>query len=377
MFKTYLISCLNRFRRSNAGNIALTGAVLLGVLGLGTGATIDTMRLQSAKTSLQDIADHAALTGAISSKAEDDEREAAVRDHIAIGSTSTPEVTIGNNVDVVFDDVRKVVTVRIPGKVSLFFDGYFGMDRGVTVESSAVYAVQSIDPVTVVFSLDVSGSMAWKTSDDVVKLDALKSATAVLFNEFEEGAASAELVEQVVRTGMSAFNTGVVKSRNLDWGWGHTERAISLLSAEGGTNSTTSLRRSYRQIRKDRDIRAAEDPRFNPAKLREYVVFMTDGDNNSAASDVASLEWCARMKADGMEVFTVAFEAPTKGERLLLECASSADGIEPANTSTMTLDQLRAARDGYFFYAEDAEEFREAFRVIGEAIVESEVRLNY
>ena len=83
---------------------------------------------------------------------------------------------------------------------------------------------------------------------------------------------------------------------------------------------------------------------------------MTDGDNNRPEWDVSSQQVCDRMKADNIEVFTVAFAAPSKGRALLEYCASE-------------------DKDDYFFDASNAAAFKEAFREIGKEIVERSVRI--
>ena len=72
---------------------------------------------------------------------------------------------------------------------------------------------------------------------------------------------------------------------------------------------------------------------------------MTDGDNNSTSDDTSTKATCTAAKEDGMEIYTVAFMAPTRGQNLLKECASSAS---------------------HYFQAENMAALVAAFKVIGE-----------
>jgi len=77
----------------------------------------------------------------------------------------------------------------------------------------------------------------------------------------------------------------------------------------------------------------------------KYLVFMTDGDNNSTSDDTSTKATCTSDKADGIEIYTVAFMAPTRGQTLLKDCASSTS---------------------HYFQAENMAALISAFKVIGE-----------
>ena len=56
---------------------------------------------------------------------------------------------------------------------------------------------------------------------------------------------------------------------------------------------------------------------------RRHIVFMTDGDNNYTSADTETKATCETAKAAGVQIFSVAFMAPSKGQKLLQYCASS------------------------------------------------------
>ena len=63
---------------------------------------------------------------------------------------------------------------------------------------------------------------------------------------------------------------------------------------------------------------------------------------------------CDSIKADGIEIFSVAFEAPYRGRQLLSYCASTED---------------------HYFDAGDSEEFLLAFEEIGDRIESALLRI--
>ena len=65
----------------------------------------------------------------------------------------------------------------------------------------------------------------------------------------------------------------------------------------------------------------------------KFIVFMTDGDNNYNSADSSTKLLCDKAKGEGIEVYTVAFAAPTRGKQLLAYCASTAEHFYDANSS--------------------------------------------
>ena len=46
-------------------------------------------------------------------------------------------------------------------------------------------------------------------------------------------------------------------------------------------------------------------------ELNRFMIFMTDGDNNYSSDDTETKALCDQYKADGIEIYSVAFEAPS------------------------------------------------------------------
>jgi hypothetical protein len=81
---------------------------------------------------------------------------------------------------------------------------------------------------------------------------------------------------------------------------------------------------------------------------------MTDGDNNANSYDTATKKTCDSAKAASIEIYTVAFMAPTKGQALLRNCAT--DG-------------------SHYFQAESMADLLAAFKKIGAKAANQTTRL--
>ncbi len=326
------------FLDDTSGNFAIMASIFMGALILLGAATIEVSRMISMRAQMQDMADSAALAGAYIAKNELGKREAHVRENILLNQGDLDGVNPSQTALINFNDDIEEVSVEIPVSFQSFFSGILGKDLlSVRAKSTVSYKTEKVDPVTIAFALDVSGSMGWgtvgtgNTATGASKIDVLKQSTKILFNELEAGTPNPDLLPDSIRTGMSAYNTALVDIQDMNWGWSHLEGAVDGLLAQGGTNSTPALDNAYKQIKDDRLFRKSNDPKFNPSTHREYVIFMTDGDNNQIIWDEDTATTCNAMRNDGIEMFSIAFTAPEKGEVLLLDCASWNDGVEKAD----------------------------------------------
>lgn len=383
-------------------------SLVLLACGVCIGAALDTTKMIQVHQRTSSLADAAALAGASASEGgeieiyagwknkdkdyDDIDREDIVLAYIEANAFKISPGVISGEPIIKFDDDNEVVRVTIPTIVKLSFGGFLGSsEKSVGATSSAKFLKNNIEPVSIAFALDVSGSMNWNAADGGPKIAALKSATGTLFDAIESGSDNPKQLEQTLRSGMSAYNTMLMANEAMDWGWDNLEKSVDRLTAGGGTNSTPALQNSYNQLLNDRAYRASKDKNYNPSILREYVIFMTDGDNNRPEWDTESAQVCKDIRADGIEIYSVAFQAPSKGELLLVECASF-DDPEKANDNKDFSKCMNNGSKGkgnalghcpdkddkseYFFDAKNAAAFKAAFKKIGEEIIRSDVRLN-
>ena len=390
------------YKVSQRGNFSVMAGFVIALVMLIVAAAIETSRMSSAKSQLQSITDIAVLAGAIAADAKDANRVEIVLAAIKENSYKIAPMELSAKPDIDFDDNAQILTVQIETKMNPALAQLLGKkELNVAAESSSLYAPDSVAPISIAFALDVSGSMGFTASDgNSSKIETLQDSIGVLFKALEKGSKDKDKLAKALRTGMSAYNTELVNRLDMDYGWDGLEDAVDDLIADGGTNSVPALQNSYDQLLADRVFRKNRGEDIS--NLIEYVIFMTDGDNNMPEWDDESAAICEAMKNDGIELFSVAFDAPEKGEALLLDCASSNAGQPNANgendndnddeTKCMNngskgngnakghctgkdKEKMEEEKSQYYFDASDSKAFTKAFDEIGESIAQVYIRL--
>jgi len=404
-----------RYKENEDGNFAIMFSVFMGILFLGVAVVIESARMYSNYGTLQDMADSAALSGAYIANTDPAGREDSVRESIRVHQAYIPDLGLATNAVVEFNDETEEVSVVIPRTFRSFFGGILGTKNLMVSSKSIVsYKSEAVDPLSIVFALDVSGSMREKTDIGAVKIDVLKQSVTLLFEELEESTPRPDLLDDALRTGMSAYNTEIVSEQPISKGWKHLRGSVDNLVAAGGTNSTPALQSAYDQLTYDRTVRTSQNPKFDVNDLREYVVFMTDGVNNQPIWNEESTQLCETMRAEGIQIYSIAFAAPELGQLLLIDCASWNTGAPPEDLEEdEALDALdvtdasydvdskclnngakgkgkalghckdkkdkkekkRASKSNYYFDADDAEAFKNAFVLIGQEIAQNTIRV--
>ena len=389
---------VKQYLKNTSGQFAIMFSVISALLMIGMVVAMDYSNMVRARAKIMAIADAAALAGATAADLSETERRKVVQDFIDANGASFLPATLDGLPDIAFDDVNEEVRVRINTQIPMFMGRAIGRKKAaVAGGSTASYIEKNVDPITIAFALDVSGSMGNLTSDNRIKIDALKVSITDLFTEIESSIDEPGLLDTALRTGMTTYNTAMVAQENMDWGWRHLGLSVDAMTAGGGTNSVPALSNAYQQILDDRAFRKINDPDLNIATIRESVVFMTDGDNNQPVWDDESLQICLNMREDGIEIYSVAFAAPDKGTVMLLDCASwdnqtkdqaskrpngNSDnmGCLRSNTNAQNNNGQGPCKDtqgkeGHFFDADDAAAFRQAFKDIGSAILNQDIRI--
>lgn len=152
----------------------------------------------------------------------------------------------------------------------------------------------------------------------VKKIDALKTAVGNLLDQLD----AADPKSQYVRTAAIAWSSQVDSFSNLAWGTKTTRtNVVSGLNASGGTESNAPMKKAYNSVASTTEATAQSNG--GNKSFQKYIVLMTDGENNDTSSDQKTLATCKAAKDAGVQIYTVAFMAPTRGQTLLAACASS------------------------------------------------------
>ena len=396
-------SLFGRFWRDRAVNFGIATAIILPVTAATAGIALDYNQVVQVRNALQDSADSAVLSAAnalAKDKTMSDKEaldmarkfmkaqfynvipDAKTNDSIpgettpvdpldsAIGTVTRNKSTSGNTYDVT---LTTDFVVKTNGMTALL--GWEEMKVGVTATARAT--TESKNAMSMYLVLDRSGSMAWDTEtineaqpkktvyyncgsswrprtcsyeadNYVIKIDALKMAVASLTTQLD----TADPEDRYVRTAAVSYEARMHTPVAFNWGTSHTLSYVQDLIADGGTDSSDAVARAYSDI-----IKASEDTAHknrNGQQPSKFILFMTDGDNNFSSADTETLATCTAAKKDGIQIYTVAFMAPKKGQGLLKACASS-----PSN----------------YYDAQDAAELVAAFKEIGDKAVEAATRL--
>jgi len=183
-------------------------------------------------------------------------------------------------------------------------------------------------------------------------MDALKAAVNNMVLQFT----TMDPTNIFIRLGTVAYNSSVSSTHKLDPTW-NKPAVIALtttLNATGGTNSSGAMDWANTKLKDPSEINLhlSKNGNNEPAK---FLVFMTDGDNYDSSYDTATEQICDNAKANDIEIFTVAFQAPAGGKALLEYCASGAE---------------------YYYNADNSDELLKAFENIGEKASDLAVRLS-
>lgn len=242
------------------------------------------------------------------------------------------------NLDYNFDGINyDPISRRVEAKVSFNYDthfmGIFGRKNiEQTITAATKLQAEESGALSMYLVLDKSGSMGWQN-----KMAALKTAIAGMATMFSE----MDPEKKYVRLGAIAYDSRSQRPTNLAWGTDAALRYTNSLIAWGGTNSAAAVKTARNKLRSKNEIKQHE--KKNGQEPTKVLVFMTDGANNRTQYDKKTKNYCNSAKKSDIEIYSVAFKAPIRGEELLKYCASSIS---------------------HYFEADDADELIDAFRKI-------------
>jgi len=389
------LSICRRFWKNRSGNFGIMTALLLPVSLATVGVAMDMTKLIEVKTSLQDAADSAALAAAsaLSGKGLTNDQAiklarefmaAQIANSVAAQDGVAGDGTVSQELLDKLAEATLASVERTPNGSGNIFDvtvsGYYDVPMTaftrllgyetvrLNVSSSSQSATSDTkNPLSMHLVLDRSGSMAWNTTNTYqgtckkkyggsypctkyyTKIEALKIAVADLTNQLE----TADPDHAYVRTAAVSYNSSMQTPTKFAWGTAAVMTYVNNLPADGGTDSAKAMQTAYEAIAATSENKAheAKNGESNPSK---FIVFMTDGDNNYTSADTKTKATCDAAKLKGIEIYTIAFMAPSRGQSLLKYCATDLS---------------------HYFDANDAAELVAAFKEIGEKATETMTRL--
>lgn len=335
---------IGRFFRHTSGNVAMIFGITVLPLLLTIGMAIDLNNQTRVQQRLAAVADAAALAAAKSSGDEETMQEVANNYLTANGAPDLGDGVTLTSSSVTFDPDTDRLTVELTARMDTSMMGIAGINH-LDVHAKTVTGLEATagTPVSLVLVLDVSGSMEWNG-----KIEDLKTAATTLLDQL----AAADTQGNRLRTGLVTYNSSVQDVDQMDWGIAHTRATVQVLTANGGTASTGAMNKAKAwMVGQDEETAHVNESGQEPL---EFVIFMTDGDNNDSKDDTRTKKRCNKIKDHGATIFSVAFEAPSGGQALLENCATSEE---------------------HYFDAQNSEEFLEAFDLILEQITTSMLRI--
>lgn len=343
------------------GNFALMFALSAPVLIGATGIAVDMTQMMLARSEMSSIADSASLAAA-KAMADDGKTEAQAKalaqdlitsyasqqGSMLAGTTIARNITVNTSKN---SDGGAVYDVKVDLSQNFRLSPLMNV-LGQTTAAIATSATSRAAPegsaqtaMSMYLVLDRSGSMeasteqvkSWTKACPVVtiwneklyrswpqipcyysQIEALQLSAGNLFDTF----ATADPSNKYIRVGSVSYNTAPQKETPLAWGTTASRNYINALTADGGTSSKGAFKVAYTQL----SLASENATHLAKNKLvpKKYILFMTDGANNSPSDNTKTLELCAQAKTAGMTVYTVAFNAPPEAKPFLAACASSA-----------------------------------------------------
>ncbi|MBY5805223.1 VWA domain-containing protein [Rhizobium ruizarguesonis] len=391
--------CLRRMLGDRGGNFGIMTAILLPVLFGAAGMAIQVGDILLSKQQLQEAADSAALataTALANGTIQTSQAEAFARDFVAgqmanymqssvdiksttgvdvrattSGKSTSYQVTVSPSYDLAVNPLMQAVgfstqhlstsgtTVSGHSQTQGSISMYLALDKSGSMGDPT--ATVNADDPTESFTYDCnlhynSKNNKWvydkctgSRTNYYTKIEALKLAAGNLFGQLNSADPNAEYV----RTGAVSYDIVEYPASSLAWGTVGVSSYVNALQANGGTNSSGAMNTAYSSLTaKNAAGNDAEDAAHKQKTgqvPKKYIVFMTDGDNNNDSSngrsyDTLTKTTCDTAKSKGIEIYTIAFMAPSGGQALLHYCASD---------------------DAHYFQAEKMEDLLAAFKAIG------------
>ncbi len=364
-------SIIRKYRENERGAVAIIFGFMMIVMVAAIGSAVDVARGIRTQTRVTAALDAAALATAkalrLQQPSDADLQLIAQRYFDTNYAELGNDVAIHGEVKLTIDRAKFAVAMSVDARLPTTISRIFRIDElDVGGSTAAIYEAKNVE---LAMMLDVSGSM------DGSKIRALRGAARDLVGIVLEEAEAGERHKIAIAPYSTSVNagsyarevTGVRRSHNCvtersgrlahtdappseaplgrraNWCPGSDivpltndvetlERQINRLDADGATAGHLGIAWSWYLISPEwSDVWPADsrpEPYSNPEILKAIIV-MTDGEFNTAYensngnSSAQSRSLCSNIKAAGVTVFTVAFQAPRNAENLLRSCATT------------------------------------------------------
>lgn len=360
-----ILYIFKRLLHDRDGNFGILTALSIPVLVAAGGMAIDVTNMSLSRSQLQEATDSAALAAA-TALADGSVTTTTAKDlgnnfvlgqmsnYLAGDANATGALKSGTSTSVTSTSNSSGGTSYAVAVNASYSMSVNSMSRLLGLQTMSISASSSTTSGTAVqktalsmeIALDKSGSMLLNTSaidktqtsctqyyvkDDslyqysgqpspcyIKKIDALKTAVGNLLDQLD----AADPKSQYVRTAAIAWSSKVDSYSNLAWGTKTTRtNVVSGLNASGGTESNAPMKQAYNAVTSAAEATAQSNG--GNKSFQKYIVLMTDGENSDTSSDQKTLTTCKAAKDAGVQIYTVAFMAPARGQALLSSCASS------------------------------------------------------
>lgn len=399
-------NALRRFLQEQQGTLAVFSLFIFLSMIFMAGLAIDLMRHENERIRMQNTADRAVLAATlVDLEAENGPTPEQIIQAYFTAEGLSPQLGSNYRVEPLGETGRRI-TVYPAAQVNTLFSRLVGidtLDMVTPARAEHVAGSEGSGNLEVVMVLDVSGSMNGQGKIGAMRTAANSLITSVLDAPGTDAAA----ITLVPYHNNVLPPAGFLNNYTNIWGNGpcitwsnwsnlrhtpqqqvsrrscstHTWRTvrpylddpaeatayINQLQASGGTASDLGVRWAATFFDPDtRDNISAMiaggdiDPAFEGRpyewesdEVVRVMILLTDGENNSNQSDTNTLDVCTSLKDENVTIYTVAFQAPTRGINLMQSCASS-----PSH-----------------FYDADVNEILEAFQGITASIQTQMLRL--
>lgn len=375
-FRSRLFSLL----RETSGNFGMMTALLLpvsvGVVGLGLDATnmIQNKRAMQNAVDAAALATATAMTNNMSKDAADAMAKSYVQSQLANSlsdaTTEAANLTASTNISTTDTGNGTIYDVGLTSSYTMQTNALsqaFGW-KTVTISAYGKAEASTVtsstgpegNPLSMYLALDRSGSMndatdttysttctdtywtwfgpvtnTYACTQYYTKIQSLKLAVQSLAAKLNAN----DPTNSYVRMGADSYNSAADAQQAMGWGTAKVVSYVNALQASGGTDATGALAAAYSALKASNKTEAKA---HKTSDFKRYVVFLTDGEmtgNSStwnATIDSNVRNMCNQIKADKIEIFTVAFNAPPNGKSLLNFCATDSNHyFEATNTASL------------------------------------------